>query len=270
MKKFDTTNDMCIITDSSGNVLFSDINELNFFRKVIIDGRQRDDETLFFYDDVWYEYSRKTDTLGRTIEYLKDITKYKNMENIYTIDVLSELKIRRTTNDLFLNYIDCKAGRNEDYACVYIDANRFKAINDDYGHEQGDKAISDIGKAIKANIRTEDIGGRIGGDEFLIVLKQMGEEQVIKKVQQIINMIEQTKFKSGEKLTVSVGVSIGNTSDIIIDSIQDRQTELESIIKHIMMKADKAMYESKLAFSESGKSEYTTNYINEGNARKIN
>ena len=273
MRDFETTNDMCVITDQLGNVLFSDIDQLNFFRKVIIEGRQENDETLYFYDGIWYEYTRKIDKYGRTIELLKDITKYKKQEEEYTIDALSELKVRKSTYKLIVDYILTKAGRNEEYACIYIDANKFKQINDEFGHEAGDMAITNIGKAINSSIRPDDIGGRLGGDEFLILLKNITEETAIDKMEQIINLVEETKFDTNKKLTISVGISIGNTCDIFLNhnsTLEERILQAEEIVREIMDRADKAMYLSKIASSESGISEYTTNYVKEGYERKQN
>lgn len=53
---------------------------------------------------------------------------------------------------------------------ILIDIDNLKNINDNYGHLEGDKAIEIVGNSIKNNIRTEDIGIRYGGDEFIIIL----------------------------------------------------------------------------------------------------
>ena len=90
---------------------------------------------------------------------------------------------------------------------VVIDVDRFKAVNDSYGHLVGDKALESISAAVQACLRESDILVRYGGDEFLLIFPHIPEHVFIKRLEQIratvqaLHMIEYPDLH----LTVSIG-----------------------------------------------------------------
>jgi diguanylate cyclase (GGDEF)-like protein len=115
------------------------------------------------------------DTL--TVEYANNIIKKMKLDSLtqlYRKDLFEEilnkeLKSQRSNDDY--NYL----------SIVFIDIDDFKLINDKYGHYTGDKVIEKFGEIVKKNIRSSDIGFRIGGDEFAILLKNANAD-IAKKV----------------------------------------------------------------------------------------
>ena len=109
---------------------------------------------------------------------------------------------------------------------LIIDIDKFKKINDTYGHPTGDRVIMRIVQAIKSCTRSGDIVGRLGGDEFCVVLVGCAAEQCI----QIANRITQevtlrpdvlTPAPSGIDISVSIGVCTGlNADDSFCDAYQ--------------------------------------------------
>lgn len=134
--------------------------------------------------------------------------------------------------------------RSEDFnAILFIDLDRFKSINDSLGHNTGDMLLIDTAARIKHCIREIDTAARFGGDEYVVLLKHIGDEQDeasfnAKRIAQNINQAFQQPFILNHQeihITCSIGITIFPIAD---DSVED-------IIKH----ADTAMYSAK----ESGR-----------------
>lgn len=144
-------------------------------------------------------------------------------------DVLTGLPNR---NNVF-NILDRMDDMNKAYTIMFLDFDGFKNVNDEYGHDIGDKVLIDGAKRIKNTIRESDIISRIGGDEFMIILPTATEQNVIDRVSQKI-MDAIIKPFIYDKITCSIGVSIGV-------AIQDGTKITEEIIKL----ADERMYKIK-------------------------
>lgn len=118
---------------------------------------------------------------------------------------------------------------------VYIDIDKFKHINDTYGHIEGDEAISLVGKTLKSIAgETNSFVARIGGDEFVMIIKETEEEKVKKVIQNISFELEERIIFSDKQydLTVSCGY------------IEVKKNQKN--IKELMVKADESMYIEKL------------------------
>lgn len=118
---------------------------------------------------------------------------------------------------------------------VYIDIDKFKQINDTYGHIEGDEAISLVGKTLKSIAgETNSFVARIGGDEFVMIVKTTEEEKVKKVIQNISFELEERIIFSDKQydLTVSCGY------------IEVKKNQKN--IKELMVKADESMYIEKL------------------------
>ncbi len=127
------------------------------------------------------------------------------------------------------------------HALVVLDVDNFKEINDTYGHKTGDIYLQDFVSAVRAALRAGDILGRMGGDEFIILLKDVGDTQNAKRVmEQIISNVNSIVIRgvSLDNVSVSAGVII----------TPEYGTEYESLNHN----ADKALYAAKKA----GKNKY--------------
>lgn len=114
---------------------------------------------------------------------------------------------------------------------LVIDADNFKALNDTRGHLTGDKALRVIAETISGNVRAVDLVARMGGDEFAVLLPEIGPEQTRAVADKLHAKLDQAMRSGGWPLTCSVGAL----------SCQDHGASLESILH----KADMAMYDSK-------------------------
>ncbi|MFW5873644.1 MAG: GGDEF domain-containing protein [Bacillota bacterium] len=117
---------------------------------------------------------------------------------------------------------------------IFIDIDQFKAINDNYGHDTGDKVLESIAAKMKNNLKEEDIVARMGGDEFLVALSDLNSKsEIIKVAKRLIKELNDILVIGDEKIKISVSGGIS--------FYPDDSRELEILIKN----ADSAMYKAK-------------------------
>ncbi len=124
-------------------------------------------------------------------------------------------------------------------ALLFLDINRFKEINDTLGHEAGDLLLKDVGLRLTQAIREADYVGRLGGDEFLVVLQDIGS---LENAERIANKLHESLARPCDlkHRTVNITVSIG------ISIYPDDATHADALIHH----ADQAMYQIKKQIKE--------------------
>ncbi len=116
-----------------------------------------------------------------------------------------------------------------------IDIDRFKLVNDQHGHAAGDAALQSLTVAWQAVLRTTDAVGRMGGEEFAILLPETPAYQARELADRVRQAAERVRFEflpPEERITVSVGVAAVRISD--------------SSIEHALARADEALYRAKL------------------------
>ncbi|SEK32088.1 diguanylate cyclase (GGDEF) domain-containing protein [Butyrivibrio sp. ob235] len=170
--------------------------------------------------------------LKRISNVLENTSKIKELINDATIDGLTGFLNKSAVNEKLLSV--CK---DTDGALMILDIDNFKKVNDLYGHDKGDlvlKAFSDI---IKTNTREQDIIGRIGGDEFVIFLKNFKGENGISSLNDRINQQLAVKMHElvGDTLPFNTGVSIG------VSFIPNDGRDYDLLFR----KADTALYQVK-------------------------
>jgi diguanylate cyclase (GGDEF)-like protein len=119
-------------------------------------------------------------------------------------------------------------------AVLFLDLDRFKHINDSRGHETGDKLLKAVAQRIRATMRTEDVIVRMGGDEFIVVLKSVeNTDQVNDAASRITDALTAPVLVDGRPLvtTVSIGVSLYPRDG----------TDMGELLRH----SDTAMYQAK-------------------------
>ena len=129
-------------------------------------------------------------------------------------------------------------------ALLMIDLDSFKLVNDIYGHNMGDMILIKFAELINKIIRSTDIAGRIGGDEFIAFCENVEEESIIAEKSKYLNekILESAKKYMGEDMKIPLGVSIGAVF------VPNEGTEFEILYQ----KADKALYKVK----QNGKHSY--------------
>lgn len=197
---------------------------------------QRDDKTLYleFRKSMMKE---KDKTLGY-VYIFQDITKQK--ENLYALnhlasfDSLTNLYNRRKLIEEALKNINDNGDAG--ISVMMIDIDRFKKINDVFGHLIGDEVIKEIAAVCKEKAEKAGIIGRYGGEEFLVLVVNMEDDQVYLLSEEMRKAVEALELTfNGEKIHVTI--SIGLVSSLA----QSQRIDLDDLIN----KADQAMYEAK-------------------------
>lgn len=170
-----------------------------------------------------------------------DITKRKVVE-----EKIKELSIRDPLTNIYnrryiferLKEIKAKYKRHkEDFSIIIIDLDYFKNINDSFGHMAGDFALQEFTKVIQRRLRSFDLLGRYGGEEFIIVMINCVKEDALKRVETILEEIRETTFEYNDnqmKFTFTAGIADSNDFDfnnIVLDKLLDT--------------ADKRLYKGK-------------------------
>ncbi|MDM7861734.1 diguanylate cyclase [Alteromonas sp. ASW11-36] len=136
----------------------------------------------------------------------------------------------------FFNQLEAQlqASRERQFPVSFLlfDLDDFKQINDRYGHQSGDAALVEFARIIKANLRESDVFGRIGGEEFGLIINQPLDEahELANRLRQAVSKMIVTTSKSSFALTVSIGLAAFQKND----SVEDLYTRV-----------DKALYKAK-------------------------
>ncbi len=158
------------------------------------------------------------------IEYIGDLKAWSKY------DGLTGLLNRRTFENIYEEVYKIYRYSEEKFSILMIDIDDFKSTNDNYGHQMGDIVLKNVANCIRENVRQKDIVARYGGEEIIVILKDIGKEEAKIIADRIRHLIETLSVHN-----ISVTVSIG-LSTFGIDSYNK-----ENLI-HI---ADKCLYEAK-------------------------
>lgn len=172
--------------------------------------------------------------LSTDITALKDYQ--RKLEHIAHYDVLTGLPNRALLADRMRHALSQCLRRNDALAVVYLDLDGFKAVNDRHGHEAGDELLVYVTRRMQEALREGDTLARIGGDEFIAVLIDLGEASHCEPIlERLLQAAADPVNIRGQSLQVSVSIGI--------TLFPDDRTDTDQLIRH----ADHAMYQAKQA-----------------------
>ncbi len=126
-------------------------------------------------------------------------------------------------------------------ACMFLDVDRFKFVNDSYGHPTGDAVLRSVAGAIQAQLRLGDTVARYGGEEFVVTLPrtdQAGAREIAERIRRDIEAKRfQTQCGKAIQLTISIGLTMLDAEQICADH--------EAAASQLVAQADKALYQAK-------------------------
>jgi diguanylate cyclase (GGDEF)-like protein len=125
-------------------------------------------------------------------------------------------------------------------AMLFIDLDHFKQINDTWGHRAGDAILREVGRRLRSSVRQEDLVGRYGGEEFALVLREVGIQEASETAERILNALRSQPCEWEREDTQAI-VSIAVTASIGVAIYQLHGCTREEMIHH----ADQAMYRAK-------------------------
>jgi diguanylate cyclase (GGDEF)-like protein len=157
----------------------------------------------------------------------------RELEQLAAYDTLSGLLNRRTLFSRIGVEIDRSSRMNVPLTGMMIDIDRFKSVNDNYGHPCGDLVIREIGGRLQNRLRKYDFGGRYGGEEFFVLLANSTEVQAERIGDRFRREMAETRFTcNGESFSVTLSIGVARFRDG-----DTQETWIE--------RADRALYRAK-------------------------
>ena len=144
---------------------------------------------------------------GTCLDITKRIEMEKNLEKLATTDKLTGIYNRHKFDEIFKAEIGRALRYKTPLALIMFDIDHFKDVNDNYGHNVGDKVLQAITDIVKSNIRDTDIFARWGGEEFVILSPQTQRESAVALAQKLRKAIESFLFVQKLTLTCSFGMA---------------------------------------------------------------
>lgn len=190
------------------------------------------EKNSMFIDPYAIKHNRIVSSLVHFISVVTSELEHANDEltKIAEIDKVTQIYNRLKLDAIFqCEFNKCEQCHTE-FSIIMMDIDRFKQINDFYGHKIGDDVLIEIVKIIRQNVRETDYVGRWGGDEFLIILPQTNFEKAGTVAERIRDSINFCEFPVAKHQTCSLGVASYSMGDD-----QDK----------LLLRSDKALYEAK-------------------------
>jgi diguanylate cyclase (GGDEF)-like protein len=116
-----------------------------------------------------------------------------------------------------------------------LDIDHFKKINDTYGHQSGDLVLASVASTFQEVLRNVDISGRLGGEEFAVILPETGIEKATEVAERLREII------SADKVTLTDGIEINYTVSIGVATLIEKTSNINMLLNE----ADKALYKAK-------------------------
>ena len=198
--------------------------------------------------DIWVEiYTYPVlDAGGRVshvIEYIRDVTARKaaeaerndlieRLQLLSRSDELTGLLNKRAITERLSHEVDRARRYKAPLALIICDLDRFKQINDTFGHEAGDRVLALVARTLAGTLRKADIIGRMGGDEFMLVLPQTPLEGAIEIAERVRRNVEEVSYPSD--ITIRTTLSLGIAA---YQGIPDPN--------EMLRRADTALYDAK-------------------------
>ncbi len=164
-----------------------------------------------------------------------DITEQEQLRRQAYHDALTGLYSRRHLTDQLKQSMSLARRHGHPLSLCLCDLDKFKHVNDTYGHNMGDKVLETFANVVREEIRTEDIGGRLGGDEFCIVFPYAHAEVAAICLERIRRKFERHTFETEDGKKFHASATFGVTDMTPPDITQEAFTEL----------ADQSLYAAK-------------------------
>jgi diguanylate cyclase (GGDEF)-like protein/PAS domain S-box-containing protein len=173
---------------------------------------------LFSDDSAQHEARRKTEAMNR-LAFLDHITQLPNRR-------FMEMTAQTALSEYQVHKDPCGA--------LMIDLDKFKEINDAFGHSSGDRALQQVAQTLIGSLRPTDTVGRWGGDEFLAIVRNIDKETLNNLARRCALMVAGTSVPSNDERLISLSISVGAALVLPGETAEE-----------LIQRADKMMYQSK-------------------------
>ncbi len=232
--------------DADGNTLCTDACPL---AETLIDGKLREASVFLLHKDGYRipvslrvaPLLDKNSNIRGAVEIFKDNSaceqcsrEIQELSNLVILDTLTGLRNRRFAENFFKTQLCQLQNGGSPFGVLFFDIDHFKQVNDEYGHDVGDKVLQNLSNTLLRGLRVSDVLIRWGGEEIIAILFGDFTEEKLEKVANKLRILVEKSCVHTSNGLLSVTVSIGGTLALASDST-------DSIIKRV----DKLMYQSK-------------------------
>jgi len=216
--------------------------------KAMVDGRECEAEAFLHHKDghrlrvsvkAIPVFDEDGEVIG-AVEVFKDLThqealqkKMEQLEEMALLDPLTRLANRRHVEASLQRRLEEFTRYGWNFGVLFIDVDHFKSINDEYGHDVGDKVLKLVSLTLQNSLRPFDFLGRWGGEEFVALVVNVNEKQLVHIAERARRLLEQSQIQVADK-RIQVTVSIGAT-------MAERADNMGDLVK----RADQLMYRAK-------------------------
>jgi two-component system, cell cycle response regulator len=167
-----------------------------------------------------------------------------------TLDPLTGVYVRGFFEQWLLRELRASFRKPQPVSLLMVDMDGLKRINDTFGHLTGDQALAEVGSVLRRAVRTSDIVGRYGGDEFAVILPQTPPEGAERVGQRILDLMSGKSVPVAKKpvpLTASVGLGTLDRPDFQGHEIPYpiSQSYFQMVAQTLLLRADEALYQAK-------------------------
>jgi diguanylate cyclase (GGDEF)-like protein len=176
---------------------------------------------------------------------LENTINHERLKRVGLTDALTSINNRRYFDQRLLEEIGRGLRTQEPLACLFMDIDHFKRINDSQGHQVGDTVLRAVASIIREQLRNSDVLCRYGGEEFAALLTCTGKSTAKEVAERIRGNVEKHRFDlsahskadPGLKVTISIGISLMDLSAPVND--------INQIAAILVKQADQALYQAK-------------------------
>jgi diguanylate cyclase len=157
-------------------------------------------------------------------------SQYELLERIAFLDTLTDIPNRRRVQDATEEHLALSARYGAPFCVAILDIDHFKRVNDSFGHLKGDEVLRGVAGVLRNELRSNDLLGRWGGEEFLVLLPQTKAGEALAVAERSRQMVEQLVNIEGQNITISCGLTSYTPGDSLTS---------------LMQRADDALYAAK-------------------------
>jgi diguanylate cyclase (GGDEF)-like protein/PAS domain S-box-containing protein len=212
------------------------LNEKGQVHNYVVEHRKITGETTWVivnYEIIDY-FGKKSILSG-----VADITEIKKIEDELikhaSIDVLTGVLNRRVGMDIIRKKLEASKKEKEEFSLCFLDIDKLKTVNDEFGHKEGDALITEVCKVVKEQINPKDIVFRYGGDEFIILFDNKRNHEIDRTCERIKNRFIELNKNSYKPYAINASLGVFSY-----------KPELDLTIEQIIGLADKEMYKKKI------------------------
>lgn len=172
---------------------------------------------------------------------LENATNLERLKRVGLTDSLTGVNNRRFFDQRLIEETGRAQRTNEPLACLFMDVDHFKSVNDQHGHQLGDEVLRKIAGLIREQLRASDVLGRYGGEEFSALLVNADSDSAMEIAERIRAVIEKQSFSTPDDKSMSVTISIG----VAILPAEFAEIASAKLSEDLVERADQAVYQAK-------------------------